>query len=181
MTVVDPTNPENPLTLFDLNADDPNEAKPEYVRILDTHVGFGVFTVRPYPASSVIGEIKGRLIDDPNHGTEYTFDANNGQLLEPDEPFRFVNHSCEPNCEFDWLENPGKGRKAWTTRLYLLAIRDIRPDEQLTIAYNWPASAAIRCQCRAPSCRGWIVAKEELAKARFATTCNSLENNGRRG
>ena len=155
---------EIPLTLFDLNADEADCSNPEYVRVLETHVGKGVYVVRPYPASSIIGEIKGKLTDDPNHGTEYTFDTNNGQQLEPFEPFRYVNHSCEPNCEFDWLENPGKGRKTWKSGLYLFAIRDIQPGEQLTIAYNWPAASAIPCQCLEPTCRGWIVAKEELSQ-----------------
>jgi len=34
----------------------------------------------------------------------YCMDIGNGRVLEPHAPFRYVNHSCEPNCEFDWFD-----------------------------------------------------------------------------
>ncbi len=156
------------MTLFDLNADS-LEPDPDYVQVLDSHVGKGVYAVRPYPASAVIGEIKGELIDDPNHGTEYTFEATAGLQLEPFAPFRYINHSCDPNCEFDWIhesDTPADDESLEGSGLYLVALREIDTDEQLTIDYNWPATYAIRCQCQQSACRGWIVAVEELGQAR---------------
>ena len=160
------------LTLFDLNKDEIHStSSPDYVRVLDTHVGKGVYAVRSYPATAVIGEIKGELMDDPKHGTEYTFEAPDGLQLEPDAPFRFINHGCDPNCEFEWIEESEEessvdGSQA-STGLYLSALRNIDAGEQLTIDYNWPATYAIRCQCKQARCRGWVVSVDELETARM--------------
>lgn len=133
----------------------------DVVRIHETTTGKGVFAVRPYPSTAVIGEITGELIRDRSYGSNYAFDLENGLQLEPFEPFRYVNHSCDPNCEFDWIDEVGDdGQRA--PRLYLVAYRDIYPEEQLTIDYNWPAGNAVRCDCRSPLCRGWIVSEDEL-------------------
>jgi SET domain-containing protein len=48
--------------------------------------------------------------------------------------------------------------------VFLIALREIRPDEELTIDYNWPAQQAIVCRCGAPTCRGWIVDPCELSE-----------------
>ena len=74
--------------------------------------------------------------------------------------FRYLNHSCEPNCEFDWFNVDGSNGDV--APLYLIALRDIWPNEELTIDYNWPAISAIPCHCAAASCRGWIVSFDEL-------------------
>lgn len=132
------------------------------IRILQCNTGFGIFATRGYPESSVIGEITGQINALP-HGTNYSFDLEDGRQLEPDEPFRFVNHSCDPNCEFDWIEETDSNDQL-QVRLYLIALRPIEANEQFTIDYNWPASYAIQCDCRSPLCRGWVVAEEELDK-----------------
>lgn len=131
------------------------------IRVSECDTGLGIFAVRPYPATAVIGEITGDVHDSP-YGNDYSFDLENGQQLEPAEPFRYVNHCCDPNCEFDWIEEDTP--TAVRFRIYLVAIRDIETDEQLTIDYNWPADYAIRCDCRSPLCRGWVVGEEELGK-----------------
>jgi hypothetical protein len=41
--------------------------------------------------------------------------------------------------------------------VWVVAIRDIIPNEELTIDYSWPADRAARCLCGKPQCRGWIV------------------------
>jgi hypothetical protein len=41
--------------------------------------------------------------------------------------------------------------------IWVEAIRDIMPNEELTIDYAWPADRAARCLCGQPQCRGWIV------------------------
>lgn len=44
---------------------------------------------------------------------------------------RFVNHSCEPNCEMQkWSVNG-------LFRMALFALRDIQPHEELTYDYNF--------------------------------------------
>ncbi|MCL2711424.1 MAG: SET domain-containing protein-lysine N-methyltransferase [Planctomycetaceae bacterium] len=41
--------------------------------------------------------------------------------------------------------------------VWVEAIRDILPNEELTIDYSWPADRAAKCLCGKPQCRGWIV------------------------
>ena len=41
--------------------------------------------------------------------------------------------------------------------VWVEAIRDIMPNEELTIDYSWPADRAAVCCCGKPQCRGWIV------------------------
>jgi hypothetical protein len=76
---------------------------------------------------------------------------------------RFINHSCEPNCE------------AWNIggRIWIVALSDISPGEELTYDYNYEreegeddAAAARRypCRCGAPSCRGTIVRPRETPR-----------------
>ena len=49
------------------------------------------------PITSIIGEIMGHVFDDPNYSSPYCMDLEDGRQLEPDAPFRYVNHCCEPN------------------------------------------------------------------------------------
>jgi len=122
------------------------------LRVGDTAVGRGVFARRRLAPSLVLGEILGTVLDGHPADSSYVMELGSGRLLEPAAPFRFVNHSCDPNCEiFYWEESPEEDR------LWMQTIRPIGPGEELLIDYSWPADAAIPCRCRAPECRGWIV------------------------
>ena len=48
--------------------------------------------------------------------------------------------------------------------IWVEALQDIMPNEELTIDYAWPAERAMKCFCGKPQCRGWIVdlAEKEL-------------------
>ncbi len=73
---------------------------------------------------------------------------------------RFMNHSCEPNCEAELVE--GKG----DTRIFILALRDIEEGQELV--YNYGLSLDERytptlkkqfaCYCGSPSCLGTMLA-----------------------
>ena len=41
--------------------------------------------------------------------------------------------------------------------IWVEAVRDIMPNEELTIDYAWPADRAVKCLCGKLRCRGWIV------------------------
>ncbi|HTW85575.1 MAG TPA: SET domain-containing protein-lysine N-methyltransferase [Candidatus Sulfotelmatobacter sp.] len=59
----------------------------------------------------------------------------------------YINHSCRPNA---FLQTFGK-------RLLVLALRDIRPGEEITVDYvDTYHSDRKRCGCRVPGCRGTI-------------------------
>ena len=134
------------------------------VKISETAIGKGVFALQPFPENSVIGEITGEVIDDPDYTSDYCIELDETFSLEPAAPFRFLNHSCEPNCEFDFdaIKKTRGGRPPKIPPVFLFAIQDIEPGEQLTIDYNWPASHAIPCECGTASCRGWVVSEDEM-------------------
>jgi SET domain-containing protein len=59
----------------------------------------------------------------------------------------YINHSCRPNC---YLQTIGR-------RLIVLALRDIRPGEEITLDYvSSMHSDRKRCTCKATDCRGTI-------------------------
>lgn len=132
----------------------------QFVRVDETHVGRGVFARRKLKAGMVLGEIQGEIFpvepDDPS----YCMELPSGRVLEPAAPLRFLNHSCDPNCElFYWFDEDGSLQE---DRLWLQTIRSINAGDELLIDYCWPADAAIPCRCGVPGCRGWIVDPEEL-------------------
>jgi SET domain-containing protein len=71
---------------------------------------------------------------------------------------RWINHSCDPNCEA--VNDDG--------RIYIEAIRTIRPGEELGYDYNLtleerhtPRMKKIwACRCGAKQCRGTILARK---------------------
>ena len=133
------------------------------VRVARTSVGKGVFAQRTYRGGDIIGEIDGEVIDDVEYGSDYCMNMGDNRRLEPAPPFRYVNHSCEPNCRFDFFDvrddsKPPSARR----RVFLLAKYEIRPGEQFTIDYGWSWQGAIRCRCGAPTRRGWIVSVADL-------------------
>ena len=59
----------------------------------------------------------------------------------------YINHSCRPNCFLQTVHG----------RLLVLALRDIRPGEEITLDYvDSMHSDRKRCSCDAPGCRGTI-------------------------
>jgi hypothetical protein len=131
----------------------------QLIRIDMTPVGRGVFARRSLQAHLVLGEITGTILDDHPEDSSYVMELASGRLLDPAAPLRFVNHSCDPNCEiFYWDEEDGTPPE---DRLFLQTIRPIAKGEELSIDYSWPADAAIPCRCGTANCRGWIVDPEE--------------------
>ncbi|KAG9444205.1 hypothetical protein H6P81_015545 [Aristolochia fimbriata] len=68
---------------------------------------------------------------------------------------RFINHSCQPNCE----------TRKWTVlgevRVGIFAKHDILPNTELSYDYNfeWYGGVKVRCLCGAPCCAGFLGAK----------------------
>ncbi len=140
----------------------PQTEQSKGVRVGRSRVGRGVFARKRYRAVAVVGEIHGELIDDATYGSSYCMDMEDGRVLEPHAPFRYVNHSCDPNCEFEFFDLASDGDPTPRRRIFLITLREIKPGEELTISYNWGVDAAIICRCGEPTCCGWIVAPEQL-------------------
>jgi hypothetical protein len=133
--------------------------KRDSVAAAKSQLGHCVIAKRRFRTGDEIAEIQGTIIDDASYGSCYCMDFGDGQGLEPDAPFRFLNHSCDPNCELvHWADEETDEY----LHLALVARRAIQPNEELTIDYGWAAENAIPCLCGSASCRGWIVAEDEL-------------------
>lgn len=68
----------------------------------------------------------------------------------------FLNHSCDPNCETDEIDG----------RVWIMAIRDIAPGEELTYdycLYDGDEDEA-HCNCGAANCRKTMYSASEVAR-----------------
>jgi hypothetical protein len=76
-------------------------------------------------------------------------------------PARFANHSCSPNCE----------ARREGDRIWLISIRDIQADEEITFNYGYDLEAYRQypCRCGASNCVGFIVAEEYFELVRNNT------------
>lgn len=127
-----------------------------YLQIKETPYGKGVFAKRFIKKGEEVGMIGGEVYDENEFESDYCMDLGHELVIEPRNIFRRMNHSCQPNCELAAFEEEDD------YRIFVEAIRDIKPGEQLSIDYAWPADHAIPCLCKSKKCRGWIVHPDEL-------------------
>jgi uncharacterized protein len=147
--------------------------------------GRGVFARRPIREGTRIIEYTGEVISDeeadrryddstmPRHHT-FLFSLDDGRCIDAavgGNDARFINHSCEPNCQA--VESDG--------RIWIEATRPIRPGEELTYDYAYARSecdealtALYVCRCGAPGCRGTILAPPEEAVGPVERACDRL-------
>lgn len=86
---------------------------------------------------------------------------------------RFINHSCDPNCEAYVFED----------RLYIYAMRDIVASEELTFDYQLGSvmhdgrarrpATEYRCRCGAANCRGTMVGRRRSRGSQGAVRARS--------
>jgi hypothetical protein len=133
----------------------------ESVRVGPSSHGLGVFSLRLFTTGEFIGPIQGEIVDDPEYSSDYCMELGE-RSLEPSPPFRYLNHSCQPNCALVVCDEDDQHKATGSLSLWLEILREIAPGEQITIDYAWPADAAIPCQCGTETCRGWIVAEKGL-------------------
>ena len=131
--------------------------------------GLGTFATRPYRAGRRVIEYTGERIDEAEverrYGAEaddpHTFLFQIGPRTSIDATVggnaaRYVNHSCEPNCE---ARQTGR-------RVFIVARRDIAPGEELTYDYRLQIEAGaskarrrlFQCRCGSSRCRGTMLA-----------------------
>jgi hypothetical protein len=143
-----------------------------------TH-GNGIFAARKIPEGTNILEYEGKRIthekadelhptnpDDPFH--TFFFSLSCGKVIDGGQKgndAKWFNHSCGPNCE---AQENQKG-----TKVYIVALRDIKKGEELTYDYGLVLDGRItkkrrneyKCLCGTPECRGTMLAlKKKAAK-----------------
>ncbi|MBE9549532.1 MAG: SET domain-containing protein-lysine N-methyltransferase [Proteobacteria bacterium] len=87
--------------------------------------GRGLFARCDIAAELVIGTYAGKKTSDNGMHVLWIWDENNEKWIgvDGDNEMRFLNHSTQPNAEFD------------DTDLY--ALRDITAGEEITFDYQW--------------------------------------------
>lgn len=89
--------------------------------------------------------------------TTYLFGVGDGStVIDGHGTAMFVNHSCDPNCETEEIDG----------RVWIMAIRNIAPGEELTYdyyLYDGDEDEA-RCNCGSPRCRTSMYSPEEIRR-----------------
>jgi len=159
-------------TLIQSNAPPETATQPDrdFIRVGQSRIeGKGVFAKRMIPRGTRIIEYTGArraiesLVTDLANGRDpgvYLIHLHHGMTIDGSidgNDARFINHGCDPNCEI----------YRFSDRLYVYAMRDISPEEELTFDYGLhtpPGIAAKKgkakdyaCRCGSPNCRGTML------------------------
>jgi hypothetical protein len=141
--------------------------------------GRGCFAIRRIPKDARILEYLGECIDEDEADVRYPdgdmerhhtflFAIDGGKVLDggPVEwPSKYINHSCDPNCEAI-EEDDG--------RVYVHALKTIQPGTELTYDYAYERTAETTaedealyvCYCGTKKCRGTILKPLPVKKPR---------------
>jgi hypothetical protein len=154
------------------------------MRRSDVH-GNGVFAVQDLAEGETLIEYKGEVISwkealrrhphdpaQPNH--TFYFHIDDGRVIDGNvkgNDARWINHSCEPNCEADEVDG----------RVYIKALRNISAGEELNYDYGLIIDepytpkllSEFPCWCGSEQCRGTLLTpkddeKKKKKKARKA-------------
>jgi uncharacterized protein len=114
--------------------------------------GKGVFALRLIPAGFNLFEYTGKRFT-PKQAAHiaddtYFFELDDLTIIDGargGNSSRYLNHSCEPNCEFTEVNG----------RAFVRTMIAVVPNTELTVDYNLTGPrGATRCHCGAPTCRG---------------------------
>uniref|UniRef100_A0A7N8Y8G0 Histone-lysine N-methyltransferase, H3 lysine-36 specific n=1 Tax=Mastacembelus armatus TaxID=205130 RepID=A0A7N8Y8G0_9TELE len=129
--------------------------------------GWGLRGVADIKKGAFVSEYVGEVIDEEECRTRIRHaqenDISNFYMLTLDKDriidagprgnqARFMNHSCQPNCETQkWTVNGD-------TRVGLFALQEIPKGEELTFNYNLEClgNGKTACKCGAPNCSGFL-------------------------
>jgi uncharacterized protein len=127
--------------------------------------GAGVYTTAPIAKGTRVLEYTGpRLTRKQTDGmysdneVTYLFTMDDNEtVIDGFGMAAFVNHSCDPNCESDQIDN----------RIYIIALRDLAAGEELLYDYClWDGEPddEAPCYCGSANCRGTMYSEEEIER-----------------
>jgi len=151
----------------------------DFVRVGRSRIeGKGVFAKRNIPKGTRIIEYMGERVPltkllveiaEGKPASVYTFRLTDSTVIDGarnGNEARFINHSCEPNCE----------AYVFDERLYIYAMRDIVRGEELTFDYQLDSALKTRrkkqnlkayaCRCGSPNCRGTMLSIKRNSRKR---------------
>jgi len=137
--------------------------------------GNGVFALQPIRKGERIIEYKGKRrthaeVDrddsgDVESGHTFLFTLDDDWVIDANHggnSARWINFSCDPNCEAVLEENEADPKKS---KVFIEAKRSIKPGEELTYDYgivlDEPHTARLKkiwaCRCGSKKCRGTML------------------------
>ncbi|KAL6105919.1 nsd2 [Pungitius sinensis] len=149
------------------NRDFTKRLYPETKIIKTPGKGWGLIALRDIKKGEFVNEYIGELVDEEecrarikyahenNISDFYMLTIDKDRIIDagPKGNYsRFMNHSCQPNCETQkWTVNGD-------TRVGLFAVRDIPAGTELTFNYNLDCLGNEKtvCRCGAPNCSGFL-------------------------
>ncbi|XP_021377179.1 uncharacterized protein LOC110465579 isoform X2 [Mizuhopecten yessoensis] len=149
-----------------------HEWSPSLKKITTEDRGCGVKSLEPIHTGQFILEYLGEVVSEQefrrrmteNYSQErhhYCLNLDSGALIDGyrmGNIGRFVNHSCEPNCEMQKWNVNGYYRMA------LFALKDIQAGRELSYDYNFHSfnmDSQQICKCGSEKCRGVIGGKTQ--------------------
>ena len=128
--------------------------------------GAAALTVQELAPGTAVCSLTGTITHLPD---TYTIQIGAYRHLLPDgQLWRYLNHSCSPNCRIDF--------STWT----LVTTRAIQCNAELTFNYlttEWDMTAPFMCQCGALNCYGYVAGFHYLTPAQqvvLAPRCSPL-------
>ena len=123
--------------------------------------GAGAFAANTIPRGTRLLEYGGERITKAESlrrcaaGNHFIFRLDDEWDLDgnaPSNPARFLNHSCAPNCDAEWLDGV----------IWIVTRRDVAAGEELTFNYGYDLDDYREhpCRCGAQECAGYIIAEE---------------------
>ncbi|XP_070969827.1 histone-lysine N-methyltransferase ASH1L-like isoform X1 [Oncorhynchus clarkii lewisi] len=134
--------------------------------------GWGIRTKEPLRSGQFIIEYLGEVVSEHefrsrmmeqyfSHSGQYCLNLDSGMVIDSyrmGNEARFINHSCEPNCEMQkWSVNG-------VYRIGLFALKDMSSGTELTYDYNFHSFNTEEqqvCKCGSEGCRGIIGGKSQ--------------------
>ena len=96
-----------------------------------------------------------------NNGSVYIFELNNRYDIDGSPKYnkaRYINHSCNPNCEVDIEQD----------EIWIRSIRKIKVNEELSYDYGFEFDSDDYkdhcCKCRDKNCIGFIISSDDWIK-----------------
>tara|TARA_B100000795_G_scaffold261870_1_gene239104 strand:- start:633 stop:1121 length:489 start_codon:yes stop_codon:yes gene_type:complete len=102
-----------------------------------------------------------KCLNKKNMGSVYIFELNKRYDIDGSPLYnkaRYINHSCDPNCEVDIIKN----------EIWISSIKGIKKDEELNYDYGYPFDEDDYndhiCKCGSTRCIGYIISQDDWLK-----------------
>ena len=102
-----------------------------------------------------------KYLDKKNEGSVYIFELNKKYDIDGSPLYnkaRYINHSCDPNCEVDIINN----------EIWILSIKNIKKGDELNYDYGYPFDKDDFkdhiCRCGSKNCIGFIISQDDWSK-----------------